>query len=86
MNEKVFYCELCNDLVPENDVEDLFKIGQVIHTYIINDFNSHNSSRIAEKRIICGIVREPTAEEYFIHYTCNPNPLKRKPRKNSEVL
>lgn len=87
MSEKVLYCEECQDIVPEEDTKDFFKNGHVVHTYthMVNAYKNQRPGMIGfcavDERVFCGKVREPTPEEYFIHYTCNSTPLKRKPPK-----
>lgn len=79
MNEKLLYCEECEDLVPESEVQDLFKTGKPFHTYThtVNAYKNQRPGTIGycpvEERVYCGQVREPTDQEYFIHHTCNSN-------------
>lgn len=81
MTGKLYYCEKCEDLVPETEVKNPFptlKGSKVIHYYTEtrNYYGNLPPGRIAycpvSHPVFCGNVREPTPEEYFIHFTCNP--------------
>lgn len=79
---KYLYCEKCEDLVPETEVKNPFptlKDFKPIHYYtrMVNAYKNQAPGVIGfcpeTEHNYCGSVREPTPEEYFIHYTCNPD-------------
>ena len=71
--KKLFYCEECQNLVPENECQDQFKIGKISHTYmkLVNAYGDQPLGQIGccliEQKVYCGEVREPTDQEYFLY-------------------
>lgn len=68
------FCPECDKIVPEN--ERYKWCGKVIHywTKTVNGYNNAGTGRIGyypmEEAHRCGELREPNAQEYFIHETC----------------
>lgn len=84
---KYLFCEKCKDLVLKTDTKPLSEIygsafkssdEEPIHFYYkLEDhglpFHRQRTGYQRHRRLIlCGKVREPTPEEYFILYTSNP--------------
>lgn len=67
------YCEKCQKLVPEIEIKPLLKDGIVKFHFISKYENSYRNQspgtigcRLEWVTTLCGPVREPTDQEYFI--------------------
>jgi hypothetical protein len=73
----MFFCPKCEKIVSEEETKNLYINDETIYNHVfwswyIKDYPYNNQSFIGGSsiyQVICGVVREPTPEEYFIHYT-----------------
>lgn len=71
------FCDKCNKIVPDSEVQDLFNKGRLKHVYseYVNAYKNQRPGMIGfcgvNETVWCGDIREPSDIEYFIYVTCS---------------
>lgn len=67
------FCEKCCKIVPDDELSNILSTKIHVYKEIENAYQNKGTMRVGflavVKRRFCGIIREPTPEEYFIYHT-----------------
>jgi hypothetical protein len=69
------FCDKCNKFVPDSEVQDLLSLGHPRHVYkkTVNAYKNQRPGTVGcllvSETVLCGNIREPDEQEYFIYHT-----------------